>query len=113
LRFSIFSSKKNEDDKKDNLENDIKSSTSEASDLSLRNYKSKFEIEQEKRNEPQKQTELYTRLEFYQNKLLQIDWRNRSLNLRRIYNKWCFDLGRLMIYDNTIIDKVVQSALSS
>jgi hypothetical protein len=75
--------------------------------------KSKFEIEKEEKNEPQKPTELYTRLEFYQNKLLQIDWRNRSLNLHRIYNKWCFDLARLMIYDNTIVDKVVQSVLSN
>jgi hypothetical protein len=73
LRFSIFSSKKNEDDEKDNLENDTKSYVSGESDLSLRNYKSQFEIEQEKKNEPQKQAELYTRLEFYQNKLLQID----------------------------------------
>jgi hypothetical protein len=69
LRFSIFSSKKNEDDEKDNLENDTKSYVSGESDLSLRNYKSQFEIEQEKKNEPQKQAELYTRLEFYQNKL--------------------------------------------
>jgi hypothetical protein len=30
--------------------------------------KSKFEIEKEEKNEPQKPTELYTRPEFYQNK---------------------------------------------
>jgi hypothetical protein len=100
MRFPIFSSKKKEDNMKANSKDNTKLRGSEARN-DVRNYKSTEKIEQENKNEPEKRTEFYRKLQFYQNKLLQIDWkRSRSLNLARIYNKWCFDLANLMKYDN-------------
>lgn len=56
---------------------------------------------------------LRKRLEFFQDKLLQINWRNRSIILRRLYDKWCFDLSKLIIRNKKVGDKVVESALIS
>ena len=40
-----------------------------------------------------------------------IGWRNRSILLRKIYNKWCFDLARIINEDiklsNSIITNVI------
>ena len=38
-------------------------------------------------------------LEFFRDKLLQINWRNRSIMLRRLYDKWSFDLSKLTLYE--------------
>ena len=40
----------------------------------------------------QQQIKLIRKLEYYRDKLLQVERGNRSIMLRRIYDKWCFDL---------------------
>lgn len=45
---------------------------------------------------PKPQKELFIqKLKYYRDRLLRIDWRNRSILLRRIYTKWSFDLTTL------------------
>lgn len=59
-----------------------------------------------------KQSEiLYKRLEIYRDKLLQIDRRNRSLLLRKIYDKWCFDLGKIINRNHPLGDKLTENAI--
>jgi very-short-patch-repair endonuclease len=54
---------------------------------------------------------LKKKLEFYQDKLLQIERRNRSIMLRRVYDKWSFDLAKLIIRGTSIAEKVVERAI--
>jgi very-short-patch-repair endonuclease len=58
------------------------------------------------------QEKLKKKLEFYRDKLLQIERRNRSIMLRRIYDKWSFDLSKLVIRGTSVVDKSVERALT-
>lgn len=55
---------------------------------------------------------LKKKLEFYRDKLLQIERRNRSIMLRRVYDKWSFDLSKLVIRGQNQIEKLVERALT-
>jgi superfamily I DNA and/or RNA helicase/very-short-patch-repair endonuclease len=54
---------------------------------------------------------LHKRLEIYRDKLLQIDTRNRSLFLRKIYDKWCFDLSKIINRNLSLEDKITENAI--
>lgn len=63
--------------------------------------------------DPKQQKDLIGKLKYYRDKLLKIDWRNRSVILRQIYNKWCFDLGRLESRSPSTIERIIERALAS
>jgi very-short-patch-repair endonuclease len=54
-------------------------------------------------------TSLYAKLETYRDKLLHTDGRNHSILLRRISDKWCFDLTKISsekkIVDHALLDR--------
>lgn len=58
---------------------------------------------------PFSQTPLFKKLEYYRNKVLNIDTRNRSILLRTIRDRWCFDLVEIgsasKILENAITDR--------
>lgn len=57
------------------------------------------------------QSALYKKLERYREKLLQIESRNRSITLSRIYDKWCFDLSKIIVRGSSLAEKVAERAL--
>lgn len=57
------------------------------------------------------QSALYKKLERYRDKLLQIESRNRSITLRRIYDKWCFDLSKIIVRGSSLAERVTERAL--
>jgi hypothetical protein len=82
LKFSISSGKRDEKEKQGGAP--------------IINYSRNIpnsEISIDPKNLSVNQQSLGGRLGFYQDKLLQLDRRNRSINLNHIYNKWSFDLG--------------------
>lgn len=54
---------------------------------------------------------LKKKLEYYRDKLLQIEQRNRSVMLRRVYNKWSFDLAKLIIRGNISVENIVEKGV--
>ena len=58
---------------------------------------------------PQTIRSVYEKLEKYRDKLLHIDGRNHSILLRRISDKWCFDLTKISsekkIVDHALLDR--------
>lgn len=58
-----------------------------------------------------RQDTLKKKLEFYRDKLLQLERRNRSIMLRRIYDKWSFDLAKLIIRGPHLAERVVERAI--
>jgi hypothetical protein len=52
---------------------------------------------------------LYKKLEYYRDKLLHTDGRNHSILLRRISDKWCFDLtiisSEKKVLEHALLDK--------
>ena len=61
-------------------------------------------------NEIQKEA-LRKKLEYYRDKLLRIEQRNRSIMLRRVYDKWSFDLAKLVIRGNNSVRKVIEKGV--
>ena len=59
----------------------------------------------------QQKLTLKQKLETYRDKLLRLEQRNRSILLRRIYDKWSFDLVRLIIRGNHAVETVIEKAL--
>ena len=51
------------------------------------------------------------RLRAYQDKLLQVDWRNRSVLLRKIVKKWSFDLSCVSDLYPDVVVNILQRAL--
>jgi very-short-patch-repair endonuclease len=52
------------------------------------------------------------RLKTYRDRLLQVDWRNRSIFLRRSEKKWNFDLGAILQNDPEKLDDVLRKAVN-
>lgn len=86
------------------LQNSVNSSISALQD---KEYPSENQTELKKNQ----REVLKKKLEFYRDKLLQIERRNRSIMLRRIYDKWSFDLSKLIIRGQNQVEKLVERAL--
>ena len=60
--------------------------------------------------QPEQHQILKSKLEYYRDKLLQLEQRNRSIMLRRIYDKWSFDLSKLVIRGNSPVKRIIEKA---
>lgn len=68
------------------------------------------------KNDPIKNNQiekLVKNYKYYQNKLLQITQRNRSVLLRRIYNKHNFDLVDAEYFKTGVIQKIIESSIKN
>lgn len=60
---------------------------------------------------PEQLSRFMARLGFYRDRMLQVDWRNRSILLRRTDKKWALDLGALWKGDLEKLDDALKKAV--